>query len=1238
MSNGCNRILHGCVGSQPVPRALTFRTTCGQDGLTVSQLIRLEWKRGRAPTCSGGRTEPAERRASVTSLHTPSLRPWPTTTSATDARSCLWSRRPALYRQHGHVDRFAHGFHTSSGKSLDGSLRNSAPTPNLPKRPPTTTPPGSPQFPPSRLTTPFPPKTPSRSKPPPPSGNKKRVNNVRDADRALPRIPVEESMRQKALSPMAGLGEQQLAPQDMSKAEKLARRQIWRRHELARREETRALARAKKLQQARHILDNLEYLGKETIAIELSQARQTAKQEVLERWTTNHVRELTAPILRRLNKVATRLSAVENSLTRLLGGMQEFRRNLLPRAKSTARQFEFIKNAGSVDPVLRETGYKMTDAAGILLPVSTLHAIALDLRERGLWKTHVDISGPTSIPNLFRGPKTPRVQRAMISILWLRQDLIECSEEISQELHVLRKIRTSYLLNSGLPEVFDFNARHTRLYLLSIQAVNNASRIAAHYHNLRLMVSLSTPFARRHDSDSVHHPKHQFLPLKLQTAAQDGHQIFKDDFRTPMAIGMKANIALQEAQLSNFRPVTIFISRMSETAELVDLVRTSTFLGLSTTTAKALQTLADELFAARRELYNLLDIAMLWRGTANMYLGIVHRPRKKSDLMLFVNPQTPSSDLPRPSVDCLPAVTAHSPPWQIKAELYPSPDAAIPIHFVTTPENIPSVLERFSNCRVLGVDTVLSVDSKRLPTGSSPLEYLVLASNDEVAIFPLGVMNPATLLLTRPFTQTLGNPAILKVGVNVKLQQEMLVEHFGIELVECHALDGMAEQTHAHENLDDPNFAIISSMVASSFGSPLPHLDITSAISNVGTKDPVTFFTHLSSRAYAVLQLYHLACAKVPTNNHSAAAAGERFIRSSAAFGPVTIHKSLEHKGSRERLLLARSPPLTYSRVKYMAKLAHAMARKAFDTTPCFNELKRTSRRVRPSLVSDVLSSLRAYFLFTAFSQNPGKMKSFFGVQQPASTILQIADKAQLPLHDGDRLTLDIFKRREPVSPPPEWAALLAPSSKPHTEQVPMPKPVPPLTTNKTLDASQTAQRSLNAENPSVVQERGAEDTGKMDKRTTVRMTSESPKSVISVSKSDYPSSSASTNGETEQPSAEAGASKASKRDARNDKVQTFYRSLPSTTTPRPTDANTNTGTQVITPDGRNRKARGAARLDAAAVVSDDAKETMTAGDGAGASRSDTTVGPTNRNKVARSKRKPPGAKDGRHGKGWWAG
>lgn len=687
---------------------------------------------------------------------------------------------------------------------------------------------------------------PSRVRPAPPSGNKRRADNVRDAEQALPRSPAEELNRQKTLALLEEV-------RQIVKQEKLARQKLAREHELVRKEEARKVARAKKLQHAWQVLDSLEHHDMETIHMELLRARRAARQEYLEQWTTNHVRDLVGPIMRRLNKVATKISAVDSDLTQLLGGMQEFRHNLLPRAQSTARQFEFIKNAGSVDPILRETGYKMSDIATVLLPVSTLQHIARDLKRRELWKTDVTIPTDNTIPDFFKGAKTLRVRRAMVGILWLRHDLIEGAAVIAQELHLLRKIRTSYLLNSGVPEVFNFNARQTRFYLLSIELVNNTARILAHYHHLRLMISQSSPFSQR--AKSVHHPRHQFLPLKLQVVSQEAHHLFKAKFPAPMASGMRVDLALQEAQLSNFRPVTLFISRLSIIAELVDDVRRSGQLGLSSATVQALATLADELFAARRELYNLLDLAMLWRGTADMLLGIIHRPSQKSPLMLFIDPPASITALPRPSGKCPMAPTEYTPPWQKQGQLYPHPDSGIPIHFVTSPETAPIILRRLSRCQVLGIDTVTMAGSKGIPTGSSPVEYLVIASDREVAIFALGLMNPATVMLSRPFRSTLGNPAILKVGVNVGFQRNVLEEHFGIELVEDFALNTNYERLHRRGSLDDPNFAILSSIVTQSFGSALPHLDLTRAIREVGTKDPCAFFTRkLSFLGQKVIQ------------------------------------------------------------------------------------------------------------------------------------------------------------------------------------------------------------------------------------------------------------------------------------------------------------------------------------------------------------------------------------------------
>ncbi|EXJ81162.1 hypothetical protein A1O3_07452 [Capronia epimyces CBS 606.96] len=892
-----------------------------------------------------------------------------------------------------------------------------------------------------------------------------------------------------------------------------------RKQELARKEEARKEARARKLKQAWKILDQLEYQDKEAIATELLRSQMAARQEYLEKWTENHVRESIAPIMRRMDQVATKLSAMDNELTQLLGGIEEFRHSLLRRAQSTARQFEFIKNSGSVDPILREAGYKMRDVASVLLPLSTLQSIALDLARQGLWNTNVANPAGRDIPDFFKGTKTFRVRRAMIGILWVRHNLIEDAAVIEQQLHLLRKIRTSYLLNSGVPEVFDFDARHTRFYMLTTEMVSNSSRITAHYHHLQMMTFSFSPFRNR--ADSIHHAKHQFLPHKVQVVSQDIHHLFKTNFSAPMASGMRTNLALQEAQLSNFRSVTIFINRLLIIAELVAEVGDSSFLGLSSATSEALAVSADALFAARRELFNLRDLAMLWRGTSDMYLGIIHRPRQKSALMLFVDPPASASALPRPSGKFLPTVTEYIPPWQRNAHLYPHPDSAIPVHFITDPDKAAVILHRFSRCEVLGIDTITMAGTKGIHTGSSPVEYLILARQREVAIFALGVMNPAAVMHSRCFRHTLGNPAILKVGVNPDFQRHMLEDHFGIELLEFHALDEPPERLHDRGSLDDPNFGIISSMVAQSFGTPLPHLDLTRAIREVGTKDPGGFFTHLASRAYAALQLYHLACGKLQLDNPTAVAQQSHPF---AAFGPVQLHAHGEKKSHRDQRFLGRSPPLRHPNGSYLVDLAHTMARKTFESNRCFHELKRMSRRMRPAVVEDVLSSLRAYFLFTSFSQNLRTLEGW-GVRHPASTIHAIAEKAQLPLHQEDRITLDMVRRRESVSSTPEW--MLPPSIKPQPETKPA-----VLTERKSVKARHAVSSRVDSRMPNRTTEPGTVAS----RRTRKSLTSRKPKKHISPAVGTPSGRSASKVRATAEQNSEL------------DKIETFYRSLNSTT------------------------------------------------------------------------------------------
>lgn len=154
-----------------------------------------------------------------------------------------------------------------------------------------------------------------------------------------------------------------------------------------------------------------------------------------------------------------------------------------------------------------------------------------------------------------------------------------------------------------------------------------------------------------------------------------------------------------------------------------------------------------------------------------------------------------------------------------------------------------------------------------------------------------------------------------------------------------------------------------------------------------------------------------------------------------AAFGPVEIRSLGKVRSSRDRLLVARSPPLKQSRAAYLLDLAYAMARRTFETSPCFNELKRVSRRKRPAFVEDVLSSLQAYFLFTSFGQHLNSLANF-GIRHPASTILRIAEKAQLSLHREDRIYLDMVKRREPVGPSPGLLLQASSTTQSETELV----------------------------------------------------------------------------------------------------------------------------------------------------------------------------------------------------------
>lgn len=214
-----------------------------------------------------------------------------------------------------------------------------------------------------------------------------------------------------------------------------------------------------------------------------------------------------------------------------------------------------------------------------------------------------------------------------------------------------------------------------------------------------------------------------------------------------------------------------------------------------------------------------------------MCFGIADRPRRPNLLMTTPSP-TSRTDMPRP---ILGVPVKNSPtrfPWQVSEDLYPR-GAGIPIHFVPTREYGETLMKRFAGCKVLGIDVVETPTSEAgdEPKGSrrTPFDYLVLASDDEVAIFHLGWMSALRGSLYDIFQPVLGNTAILKVGVGLDRHRASLAEHFDIELEEFHDLTLKKEKSPGGHVPDASNQATLSSVVAQAYGSPLPQIDLSLA-------------------------------------------------------------------------------------------------------------------------------------------------------------------------------------------------------------------------------------------------------------------------------------------------------------------------------------------------------------------------------------------------------------------------
>ncbi|KAI1612026.1 hypothetical protein EDD36DRAFT_272367 [Exophiala viscosa] len=908
------RVLHGTS----VPSPLAFHTTCCRREISISHLLRAERchsvTSSRCAACEQNLGHPHyPRRPSYTKSHARSSGFLTTTPSLVSRDAQQWRSQNCQPR---------HGFHTKpdllfhQGHAIQGvspSPKRSGPLP--PVGPPRVPPPGPPA-----------PRHP-HAKPAPPSGSRRRVGHVENDQQQHLSNPIEEMRRER---------EQKLQqlriPQRMVQWDKRV-------------EEVLSVGQQN--------LNNGSSVTRATISNEVAQARKTARAH----W---HVERLMTPLDRQLKQYVANIARVKDECGQLRGDIQAsrkahrkalrlFHRSVFLQASEALDNSRRIK---AVNDKLRATAHRLQTVEQDFSNES-LKPLFDDLKSAGWWEKPAANFPLQGVSPRGATPKSRNVRRALAGILFAREELLDYAHSINIDLHLLRRARRTRAL-CRQPDVSQFRFRGDRLYHTVYLIGTNLDSITIHYHRLRTWLRTSSedrwkvPF---YTQDRFHR-----LFERMSETVSAMRDEYHDHLSSITAVGIKSNFALQQAQLLEFRSLVVWLTRFHDMNTNVQEVIDSSSIHYAT--RRNLQEWLKDSKELRREFWDAVDVAISWRGAANICFGIVTRPFHQSPVMMSATTTT-KSNLPRPTVDILPEKQTRL-PWAVSGNLYPE-EGGIPVHFVTTANHASMVLQRFSGCKVVGLDLVVKPNSDmRLGSSRAHFDYLVLASGREVAIFHLGVLRASVYRKS-----ILDDPAILKVGVNMQKQRKLLEEHCAIDLIGYHDLTPKTNGSADDHETELSNPTTVSSVVARKFGTVLPEIDLSLASLSVYSQDnplladPPQFFTSLASRGYAALQLYHSAClAAGVTDLPGMVAPGA----SQAVFGPVSLHTTLR------RVSLAM--------VKHV-----------------FREHKERLRRSHT-----MLRSIQAYYLFTSFGEDLTTIRACLQIPNPAAVIYTVAEQYKLPL------------------------------------------------------------------------------------------------------------------------------------------------------------------------------------------------------------------------------------------------
>ncbi|KAK5052058.1 hypothetical protein LTR84_002862 [Exophiala bonariae] len=515
-----------------------------------------------------------------------------------------------------------------------------------------------------------------------------------------------------------------------------------------------------------------------------------------------------------------------------------------------------------------------------------------------------------------------RVRRVLLDLIFWSLNAQRVLDDIGVSLHLYRRLRTEGLLCRAFPELFAQDYAKAVMYptFQSIASINMAARMYFRSSQRLFPYLLSSRMKLYNAFPSV------YLPLQLVFDTK----MIRKEFETlqgSLSIYHPAgDLPLQHAQIHDFRPfydMLLDLDQISEDlSQLEEFEYDIEYLFPANTGRLNHAKWHAILVGCYRETHTALGLARLWRGIANMTLGIANRPAARHRAPLEEESYRRSSQsldvrsiqLKLQSSSREQGTTA--PTWlTLPPSLY-TQQAQVPIHYLTTRGSAGFVLEQFAGSSVLGVDLVMKPPPKTgLNAMKSRVNFLLIASERAVGIFDMDCLNfmASHLLEASIFQGVLGNQAIMKVGVHTELLRRVLADDHSIEMI--NAVDLASEQLSSIASIDeDPTIQTLSSLTWETFGQSLPYLLISDTIlKQAGKRDPSLYFGHLASRPYAALQLFKST--QGLGDNETLA------VKAAASLGPVVVHSLPGDRVRRSGLITKPSPSLTSPLSVYISEL-----------------------------------------------------------------------------------------------------------------------------------------------------------------------------------------------------------------------------------------------------------------------------------------------------------------------------